>query len=96
MSDSSLVQQGSQAQRTLCEELLTHAGVNNEQLQGCVIDLRSFLDRIMGGSPDQPPSSAEVEVTRDGVLGSVEETLRDQTRMLGELRECVSGVEKLA
>ncbi len=86
---------GAPTEQSASEQLLSHVRANNEQLVSCVSDLRSVLNRAIGEGPVGQPQ-AETAVAQAGVYGAIDEALKDQSRHLVDLRECIQVTEKIA
>lgn len=77
------------------DQVNEHARSNNELLTTCLSDLRSFLNRAVGESPPGAPQP-EAAALQAGAVGNINDALHEQTRILGDVRECITAIEKLA
>ena len=80
---------------TASEDMLSRLVGNNEQLNLCVVDLRTFIARAVGESSLKMESEAD-RVESAGVLGSIGDKLHNQSTLIQELREVVLRIEKIA
>ncbi len=79
---------------TTSEQILSRLDGNNDQLNTCVIDLRSFVGRAVGAT--EPTGDTAAIPDQAGVLGNVSSKLVAQSSLLQELRELVLLIEKIA
>lgn len=80
---------------SVLDQMNEHARSNNELLTTCLSDLRSFLNRAIGESPSGAPQP-EAAGLQAGIVGNINDALHEQTRILGDVRECLLVIEKLA
>ena len=80
---------------TLIEQLANRLDENNTKLTEVRDTLRNFVDRMSGESLQSPPESDATTIA-PGMLSDIDNRLARQLKLLDDMNEVVSAVNKIA
>ena len=80
---------------TLIEQLASRLDKNNTKLIEVRDTLRNFVEHMSGESLQSPPES-DATPTAPGVLADIDNRLAHQSKLLDDMNEVVTAVNKIA